>query len=72
MLNLHVFLLVFHGFCLPPPPGKLGNSTLQRRHVDRPAVASAVGCGHGRPRAAKFAQPVPGGGQGEMEFLILA
>ena len=20
MLNLHVFLLVFHGFCLPPPP----------------------------------------------------
>ena len=37
---------------------------LHRRHVDRAAVASAVGCGHGRPRAAKSAAAVPGGPRG--------
>ena len=32
-----------------------------RRHVDGAAIASVVGCGHGRPRAAEFAAALPGG-----------
>ena len=52
-------LWVFNGF--PWVFSSPGSSTNHRHHVDRAAVASAVGCGHGRPRAAKSAAAVPGG-----------